>query len=128
MFPVSLRTCVYFISLTDFPSFQLVLCAGCEEYHFLHDSLCLLDCPEGFFQDTELRECSPCHPDCSVCDGPNADDCDGCRDTRATLRDGECLGACPAHSYRDSATGECRGRLSIHTQKSRQPLTLFLFH
>lgn len=100
-------------------SFQTVLCAGCEEYRFLHDGLCLLDCPEGSFQDTELGECRPCHPDCSVCDGPNADDCDGCRDAAATLDNGACLGACPAHSYRDSATGECRGRLSMDTQKQR---------
>lgn len=85
------------------------LCAGCEEYRFLHEGVCVLDCPERFFQDKELRECLPCHPDCALCDGPDLNDCDACLEPGATLQDGACLGACPPHNYRDSVTGECKG-------------------
>ncbi|XP_039635568.1 proprotein convertase subtilisin/kexin type 5 [Perca fluviatilis] len=83
-------------------------CTGCEEYHFLHEGLCVLDCPERFFEDREQRECLQCHPDCTLCDGPNNNDCDVCMDPEATLHDGACLEACPSHSYRDAITGECK--------------------
>lgn len=88
---------------------KAVLCAGCEEYHFLHEGLCVLDCPERFFEDKEQRECLRCHPDCALCDGPNSNDCDACLDPEATLHTGACLGACPSHNYRDAITGECKG-------------------
>ncbi|XP_028457908.1 proprotein convertase subtilisin/kexin type 5 [Perca flavescens] len=83
-------------------------CTGCEEYHFLHEGLCVLDCPERFFEDREQRECLQCHPDCTLCDGPNNNDCDVCMDPEATLHDGACLEACPSHTYRDAITGECK--------------------
>lgn len=88
---------------------KAVLCAGCEEYHFLHEGLCVLDCPERFFEDNEQRECLRCHPDCVLCDGPNNNDCDACADPEATLHNGACLAACPSHTYRDTLTGECKG-------------------
>jgi len=86
-----------------------VLCAGCEEHHFLHEGACVSDCPESFFEDGEQRACPRCHPDCALCDGPNSDDCDACKDPEATLHMGACPAACPAHAYRDAITGECKG-------------------
>ncbi|XP_034997609.2 proprotein convertase subtilisin/kexin type 5 [Hippoglossus stenolepis] len=83
-------------------------CTGCEEYHFLHEGRCVPDCPEKFFEDKERGECLSCHPDCALCDGPNADDCDACSDSEATLHDGACLAACSAHTYRDTVAGECK--------------------
>lgn len=83
--------------------------AGCEEYHFLHEGLCVPDCPERFFEDKERRECLRCHPDCALCDGPKANDCDACVDPEAALHNGACLAACPSHAYRDAITGECKG-------------------
>nr|XP_040052772.1 proprotein convertase subtilisin/kexin type 5 isoform X2 [Gasterosteus aculeatus aculeatus] len=83
-------------------------CTGCEEYHFLHEGLCVPDCPERFFEDKERRECLRCHPDCALCDGPKANDCDACVDPEAALHNGACLAACPSHAYRDAITGECK--------------------
>ncbi|XP_056289183.1 proprotein convertase subtilisin/kexin type 5 [Pseudoliparis swirei] len=83
-------------------------CTGCEEHHFLHEGACVSDCPESFFEDGEQRACPRCHPDCALCDGPNSDDCDACKDPEATLHMGACPAACPAHAYRDAITGECK--------------------
>nr|XP_019937280.1 PREDICTED: proprotein convertase subtilisin/kexin type 5-like [Paralichthys olivaceus] len=88
-------------------------CTGCEEYHFLHEGRCVPDCPEKFFEDKERRECLGCNPDCALCDGPNADDCDACTDSEATLHNGACLAACSSHTYRDTVTGECKGKDSF---------------
>ncbi|CAB1448387.1 unnamed protein product [Pleuronectes platessa] len=83
-------------------------CTGCEQYHFLHEGRCVPDCPERFFEDKARGECLSCHPDCALCDGPSAADCDACSDSEATLHDGSCLAACSAHTYRDTATRECK--------------------
>ncbi|XP_072310817.1 proprotein convertase subtilisin/kexin type 5 [Eucyclogobius newberryi] len=82
-------------------------CIECEEYHFLHEGQCVLDCPERFFADTEQRECSHCHPDCALCDGPNNNDCDSCVDPEATLHNGACLTTCTSHTYLDDISGDC---------------------
>uniref|UniRef100_A0AAQ6A3W1 Proprotein convertase subtilisin/kexin type 5a n=1 Tax=Amphiprion ocellaris TaxID=80972 RepID=A0AAQ6A3W1_AMPOC len=87
-------------------------------YHFLLEGLCVLDCPEGFFEDKERGECLRCHPDCALCDGPNSNDCDACMDREATLHNGACLPACPSHTYRDHMTGDCKGTTFISLQKT----------
>ncbi|XP_077478698.1 proprotein convertase subtilisin/kexin type 5 [Stigmatopora argus] len=83
-------------------------CAACEEYHFLHEGTCVLDCPDGFFGDHERSECLGCHPSCRLCDGSGHDDCDACVNPRDILRDGECLTECPARTFMDDETGECQ--------------------
>ncbi|XP_054613481.1 proprotein convertase subtilisin/kexin type 5 isoform X1 [Dunckerocampus dactyliophorus] len=83
-------------------------CTACEEYHFLHEGLCVADCPDSFFSDNERRECLRCHPDCDLCDGPNDNDCDACVDPGAILYNGACVPACPSHTFMDAATGECK--------------------
>lgn len=85
-------------------------CAGCEEYHFLHEGLCVPDCPEGFFKSKEQMECLRCHANCALCTGPGSDDCVACVVPEAALIHGECVQSCPAHHYTDSLTGECAGR------------------
>lgn len=92
---------------------------GCEEYHFLHEGLCMLDCPERFFEDKEQGRCLQCHLDCALCDGPNSNDCDACTDTEATLHNGACLGACPSHTFMDGITGDCKGTTFITQQKTQ---------
>lgn len=95
------------------------VCLGCEEYHFLHEGLCVPSCPDGFFEDDQQGECMRCHADCALCDGPNSDDCDACIDPEATLHNGACLAPCPSHTYRDTMTGECEGRTNC-TVKNMQ--------
>lgn len=104
------------------------LCADCEEYYFLHEGQCVRDCPNMFFQHKEQRNCLHCHPDCALCDGPKSDDCEACTDPKATLHNGECLGACPSNSYRDEITGECEGSLPYKTWSTSDttwPLCMF---
>ncbi|KAM9734341.1 LOW QUALITY PROTEIN: proprotein convertase subtilisin/kexin type 5-like [Menidia menidia] len=83
-------------------------CTGCEEYHFLHEGLCVQTCPDSFYEDVQRGECLFCHPDCALCDGPGARDCDACMDPDAALLNGACLPRCPPAAYRDGPTGECR--------------------
>ncbi|XP_068609494.1 proprotein convertase subtilisin/kexin type 5 [Brachionichthys hirsutus] len=83
-------------------------CTGCEENHLLHEGLCLPDCPGSSFGDRARGECLRCHADCTLCDGPDSDDCDSCADPEAVLHNGACLEACPAHTYREAETGECK--------------------
>ena len=93
--------------------------AGCERDHYLHQGLCVLDCPESFFERKEQRECLRCHPDCAVCDGPRSTDCDACADPDAALHNGACLRTCPSHKYRDAVTGECQGIKPLHGSEWR---------
>ncbi|KAM9307095.1 proprotein convertase subtilisin/kexin type 5 [Pholidichthys leucotaenia] len=84
-------------------------CTGCEGYHFLHSGgRCVPECPDGFFEDDDRGECASCHPDCALCDGPDASDCDDCSDPEATLHNGACLTACGPRTYRDAVTGDCK--------------------
>lgn len=84
--------------------------ADCEDYHFLHEGLCVSGCPGGFFESTDQMECLRCHTDCALCTGPSSDDCRACVDPEATLNNGECAESCPSHHYRDPLTGGCVGR------------------
>ncbi|XP_057675882.1 proprotein convertase subtilisin/kexin type 5-like [Corythoichthys intestinalis] len=104
---VHIRECIRCPSACDECS-PIGECTACEEYHFLHDGTCVLDCPDRFFGDNERQECLACHPSCSLCDGPRGDDCDACVNPRAALRNGECLTECPARSFMDDRTGECQ--------------------
>ncbi|XP_061733261.1 proprotein convertase subtilisin/kexin type 5-like [Nerophis ophidion] len=83
-------------------------CTACEEYHFLHEGLCMAECPDSFFGDDERRECLRCHGDCDLCDGPNDNDCDACADPWAILYNGACVPVCPSHTFMDAVTGECK--------------------
>uniref|UniRef100_A0A3Q4GEQ2 Proprotein convertase subtilisin/kexin type 5-like n=1 Tax=Neolamprologus brichardi TaxID=32507 RepID=A0A3Q4GEQ2_NEOBR len=83
--------------------------SGCQDHKPRTKSgLCVLDCPERFFEDKEQGRCLQCHLDCALCDGPNSNDCDACTDAEATLHNGACLGACPSHTYMDGITGDCK--------------------
>ncbi|KAJ8005984.1 hypothetical protein DPEC_G00123560 [Dallia pectoralis] len=84
------------------------LCKECDEYYFLYEDSCVDYCPEGFFPSEGQRECVSCHTNCASCDGPDADDCDLCRNPAAVRYNGECLDGCPSDTYLHIATSECR--------------------
>uniref|UniRef100_A0AAY4DKJ2 P/Homo B domain-containing protein n=1 Tax=Denticeps clupeoides TaxID=299321 RepID=A0AAY4DKJ2_9TELE len=83
-------------------------CRDCEDTHFLIEGHCVVDCPDGFYDDTESGVCGRCHLDCRLCDGPDADECDMCADPEATFHNRACLPPCPSHTYRDGRTAECK--------------------
>ena len=35
-------------------------------------------CEDGYYGDTELRECMACNSACKTCKGPDIDDCTAC--------------------------------------------------
>ncbi|KAJ3604400.1 hypothetical protein NHX12_029141 [Muraenolepis orangiensis] len=82
------------------------LCQDCAEYFFLHQDGCVDDCPGGYFAGG--RECMRCHGDCTSCGGPNADDCEACRDPGAVRYNGLCLTQCPSTAYYDQHMEDCR--------------------
>jgi len=73
----------------------------------LHEDGCVDDCPGGYFASEQ--ECVRCYGDCARCDGPDPDDCLACRNPRAVLHNGECLGECPSRTFHDQGSGECLG-------------------
>ncbi|KAL2100373.1 hypothetical protein ACEWY4_004767 [Coilia grayii] len=84
-----------------------VLFLKCETSYLLHESHCVVECPDGFYDDAVGGVCGRCHPDCKLCDGPAAQQCDACADPNAALQNGACVTACPDRKYRDAHTGQC---------------------
>ncbi|GCB64740.1 hypothetical protein scyTo_0014807 [Scyliorhinus torazame] len=83
-------------------------CTECSRHFFFHKGACLQDCPPGFFQSTQTFTCTSCHPECSVCDGPDSDDCEGCANPSLLMHDGQCLKSCPEGTYVDKGTQDCQ--------------------
>ena len=61
---------------------------------------CLSDCGDGFykyetkqFDQTEVRECLPCHPTCRRCQGKEAEKCTACL-RGLILENGKCKSQC----------------------------------
>nr|CAD7424203.1 unnamed protein product [Timema monikensis] len=74
-------------------------CVTCAPAHMrLSDlSVCLQQCPEGYYENTEQKSCIPCQPNCGSCqDRP--DHCTSC-DHHLVLYDNKCHAACPANTY-----------------------------
>ncbi|XP_078423427.1 proprotein convertase subtilisin/kexin type 5b isoform X2 [Cetorhinus maximus] len=83
-------------------------CTECSRYFFSHKGVCLQDCPPGFFQNTQTFTCTACHSKCSVCDGPDFDDCEGCANPSLVMHDGQCLKSCPEGTYISKETQDCQ--------------------
>ncbi|XP_032873456.1 proprotein convertase subtilisin/kexin type 5 isoform X1 [Amblyraja radiata] len=83
-------------------------CTECSRYFFFHNGTCLEDCPRGWFQNTQTFTCSLCNSKCSVCDGPDSDDCEECADPLSVMYQGRCLDSCPDGTYIDAHTKDCQ--------------------
>ncbi|XP_042636544.1 proprotein convertase subtilisin/kexin type 5 [Orycteropus afer afer] len=81
-------------------------CKECMPNFFLNNDMCHQSCPSGFYEDA--RQCVPCHEDCHECSGPSADECDLCADASLVLYDGLCLDECPAGTYLERETNNCK--------------------
>uniref|UniRef100_A0A8D8XPL7 furin n=1 Tax=Cacopsylla melanoneura TaxID=428564 RepID=A0A8D8XPL7_9HEMI len=74
-------------------------CLTCAPAHLRVTDLavCLQQCPEGYFENTEEGTCVPCEPNCASCqDRP--DHCTAC-DHHLVLYGNKCLAACPDKTY-----------------------------
>lgn len=60
--------------------FHVHVCQECT--HYKKGEQCEDECPAEFYADEENRECLPCAEECRGCVGPNATNCDKCRNFR----------------------------------------------
>ncbi|KAK7573323.1 hypothetical protein V9T40_010514 [Parthenolecanium corni] len=82
-------------------------CLTCAPAHLRVTDLavCLQQCPEGYFENTEERTCVPCESNCASCqDRP--DHCTSCHHN-LVLSDNKCLAACPPNTYESDSCGSC---------------------
>ena len=81
-------------------------CTECYAPYFLNESLCVVTCPDGKWENVPTKECDPCHGTCLTCDGPNNTDCLTCANGTFRLN-GECLGTCPAPYLENAVENRC---------------------
>ncbi|KAK0148862.1 Proprotein convertase subtilisin/kexin type 5 [Merluccius polli] len=99
---------------TCFSEFLWVSCSQMSAaycYLFLYlilNGACKASCPAGYYDDMEEGRCGTCHPTCSTCFGPLADDCETCSEATPRLYDGACSKDCPPVTYYETAAMECQ--------------------
>nr|CAD7461033.1 unnamed protein product [Timema tahoe] len=74
-------------------------CLTCAPAHMYVTDLavCLQQCPEGYYEDSDRNLCVPCEPNCASClDKPN--NCVNC-EHHLVLHDNKCFATCPLHTY-----------------------------
>ncbi|XKL69164.1 hypothetical protein PGB90_006933 [Kerria lacca] len=74
-------------------------CLTCAPAHLRVTDLavCLQNCPEGYFENSEEKTCVPCESNCASCqDRP--DHCTSCHHN-LVLSDNKCLASCPINTY-----------------------------
>uniref|UniRef100_A0AAV2MQD7 P/Homo B domain-containing protein n=1 Tax=Knipowitschia caucasica TaxID=637954 RepID=A0AAV2MQD7_KNICA len=104
-------------------------CISCNSPHFLLNSSCLQQCPEGFFTDSEVRVCERCHWSCARCSGRHSLQCKRCREGFYTQAGG-CVPTCsPSHFGNpvsmacercDPSCDSCSGPGSSHCLSCRE--------
>lgn len=72
---------------------------------------CKASCPAGFYEDMDEGRCGQCHPTCSRCSGPLADDCESCSALSPKLYKGSCFNECPTGTYYATQATECQGKI-----------------
>lgn len=74
-------------------------CFTCAPAHFLVADLavCLQQCPDGYWEDTDSATCRPCAAHCATC-SERANACTSC-EHHLLLHEGSCLVTCPAAHY-----------------------------
>ncbi|KAJ2949490.1 hypothetical protein O0L34_g15413 [Tuta absoluta] len=74
-------------------------CLTCAPAHLLVADLavCLQQCPDGYWEDTQASVCRPCASHCSTCT-ERSDQCTSC-DHHLLLFEGHCISACPPGHY-----------------------------
>ncbi|XP_014467641.1 PREDICTED: furin-like protease 2 isoform X2 [Dinoponera quadriceps] len=74
-------------------------CLSCAPAHLRVTDLavCLQQCPEGYYENTENSTCVPCEANCASCqDRP--DKCTSC-EHHLVMHENKCYAACPAYTY-----------------------------
>ncbi|CAG9791010.1 unnamed protein product [Diatraea saccharalis] len=74
-------------------------CLTCAPAHLLVADLavCLQQCPDGYYEDSDSSVCRPCAAHCGTC-SERADVCTSC-EHHLLLHDGTCMASCPPSYY-----------------------------
>ncbi|XP_047532266.1 furin-like protease 2 isoform X1 [Vanessa atalanta] len=74
-------------------------CLTCSPAHLLVADLglCLQQCPDGYWEDSEASACRPCAAHCSTC-SERADACTSC-EHHLVLYNGTCSASCPPSTF-----------------------------
>lgn len=83
------------------------ICTSCDPTSnllMLHQSTCVLACPNGYFSHSESKSCRKCNPKCSSCS--NLRNCQTCIDGYSLLNfynpnQAECVAECPIGFWSD---------------------------
>ncbi|RLU19494.1 hypothetical protein DMN91_008051 [Ooceraea biroi] len=101
-------------------------CLSCAPAHLRVTDLavCLQQCPEGYYENTENSTCVPCEANCASCqDRP--DKCTSC-EHHLVMHENKCYAACPSYTYEtqdyncapchptcESCNGTCRASCPV---------------
>lgn len=90
-------------------------CTSCSagRFHFKALDQCLLECPQGFFEDFSNNNCSSCNVLCEDCSGPADYHCIACREGKFLHLNQEngfssCLNGCPAGLFGNFSSRMCQ--------------------
>uniref|UniRef100_A0A0C9QJY7 furin n=1 Tax=Fopius arisanus TaxID=64838 RepID=A0A0C9QJY7_9HYME len=74
-------------------------CLSCAPAHLRVTDLavCLQQCPEGYYENTENSTCVPCEANCASCQD-RSDHCTSC-EHHLVMHDNKCYAACPLYTY-----------------------------
>ncbi len=53
-------------------------CIECKVDFYMHNYMCVSECPEHYFADDIHQSCRLCHPACATCNGFHVHDCVTC--------------------------------------------------
>nr|CAD7425939.1 unnamed protein product [Timema monikensis] len=85
-------------------------CLTCAPAHMYVTDLavCLQQCPEGYYEDSDRNLCVPCEPNCASC-VDKSNNCVNC-EHHLVLHDSKCFATCPLHTHE---TEDSRGYKSV---------------
>ena len=85
-------------------------CEACSLGFYLQPNFptCINSCPTGYWKDDDSNKCKICHNSCSVCTGPNNNQCSSCN-SGAFLRPSSttCASGCIPGYWGDTSSNTC---------------------
>eukprot|EP00347_Sterkiella_histriomuscorum_P003120 403365514 len=89
-------------------SFQ---CQNCYSGFFFFESTCVTSCENGYYGDSDQRNCASCHSTCTTCSGGSNYDCSSCANGFFMQEDGSgdqyCTKNCRRGYYPSLLTNKC---------------------
>jgi len=61
----------------------------------------------AFYEESTTKICTACDFTCTMCTGPNINDCESCISGKFLHTDGTCVDNCPALFYKNISTYLC---------------------